>query len=205
MAEVSYKQREKRRREEEILLEARRLIHKSGVNGLSMDDLANAVGISKPTLYQHFKSKDELIVHVIVTGMQELENYLCTTTEPSPLERLKTVLRQILVHRYSVHGLLADFETDLIHAALTSHPDVLAAKGRIMAEVSRVIEEGKARGEIQIDVPTSLQSCLLFKMIGLPAAVEAMLPDSRLRDPQALSAHIEHIVELYSRAVAIHP
>jgi AcrR family transcriptional regulator len=204
MIKMSYKQREKRRREEEILLEARRLIHESGVNGLSMDDLADAVGISKPTLYQHFKSKDDLIVHVLVTGMQELENYLCTTSEPSPLARLKTVLRQILVQRYTVHGLLAGFETDLIHATLTSHPDVLAVKGRIMAEVSRVIEEGKARGEIQIDVPTSLQSCLLFKMIGLPAALEAVLPDSRLHDPQALSACIEHVVELYSRAVATH-
>ena len=65
MTELSFKERERQRREHEILLHARRLIRAGGFADLTMDDLAQAVGVSKPTLYQHFRSKDDLTARVV--------------------------------------------------------------------------------------------------------------------------------------------
>src|SRR5664279_3629557 len=128
MASVSYKEREKRRREREILQVARRMLHESGSTDLNMDNLAEAVGISKPTLYQHFKSKDDLMVHVLIDSIEEVEEYLLTASEESPLERLKVALRLILVNRYGTHGLLNDVEAELITSTLYTHPDAVAVK-----------------------------------------------------------------------------
>src|SRR5476651_452957 len=101
MTQPTYKEREKRRREREILLNARRLIYENGFDGFNMDDLADAVGISKPTLYQHFKSKEDLIIRATIDCLEEVEEYLLSAVEPSPLERLKAALRLILVNRYA--------------------------------------------------------------------------------------------------------
>lgn len=206
MTKLSYKLREKGRREHEILLNARRLIHENGYAALNMDDLADAVGISKPTLYQHFRSKDELLNHVLIGAMQEIEAYVCNTSEESPLERLQVVLRATLRNRYDDNGLLADFDNELIRSALFTQPDVIAAKQRILAQVTRMVDEGKARGEITPTISTLMIGCLFFRLIGLPATLQAvMLPDAfALSDPATLTTLIDDVVEIFVRSIAQH-
>lgn len=46
---------------EDILNKAKDLFLKHGVKTIGMDDIANALHISKKTIYQHFSSKDELV------------------------------------------------------------------------------------------------------------------------------------------------
>ncbi len=206
MTKPSYKLREKGRREREILLSARRLIHENGYAALNMDDLADAVGISKPTLYQHFKSKEELLIHVLSGAMREIEAFVCATGEEAPLERLKIVLRAILRSRYDADGLLSDFDNELIRSALFAQPDILAIKQRIMAQVTRMIDEGKARGEITPTISTLTIGCLFFRLIGLPATVQAvLLPEAlALSDPDTLPQLIDEVVELFARSIAQH-
>jgi AcrR family transcriptional regulator len=196
---MSYKEREKGRREREILLCARHLIHESGYVDLNMDSLAEAVGISKPTLYQHFKSKEELVVRVIVDGIEEVEEYLLTASEESPLERLKIALRLILVNRYGTQGLLNDFEAELITSTLYAHPDAVAVKKRIMTEAERLIDEGKDKGEIISTIPTPLISVLLFKLLGLLSTPQCF---KHPMDSDVLASHIDNIIAMFVRAIA---
>jgi len=196
---MSYKEREKGRREREILLCARHLIHESGYVDLNMDSLAEAVGISKPTLYQHFKSKEELVVRVIVDGIEEVEEYLLTASEESPLERLKIALRLILVNRYGTQGVLNDFEAELITSTLYAHPDAVAVKKRIMTEAERLIDEGKDKGEIISTIPTPLISVLLFKLLGLLSTPQCF---KHPMDSDVLASHIDNIIAMFVRAIA---
>jgi AcrR family transcriptional regulator len=52
-------------RRERILWAAKRVLLQKGLDEASMDDVAAAAGTTKPTVYAHFKSKDELISAVI--------------------------------------------------------------------------------------------------------------------------------------------
>lgn len=57
-----------------ILLKAHSLFLQYGVRSVSMDDIANQLGMSKKTLYQYYADKDELVHAVVDThlcGMQE--------------------------------------------------------------------------------------------------------------------------------------
>ena len=47
--------------EQTILTSAYRLFHRHGFNRVSMDEIAAAAGVTKRTLYYHFRSKDDLI------------------------------------------------------------------------------------------------------------------------------------------------
>lgn len=48
-------------RKEEIIKSALFLASKNGLSNITMSQIAKAVGIQKPSLYNHFKSKEELI------------------------------------------------------------------------------------------------------------------------------------------------
>jgi AcrR family transcriptional regulator len=52
-------------RRERILWAAKRVLMEKGLDEASMDDVADCAGTTKPTVYAHFKSKDELFSAVV--------------------------------------------------------------------------------------------------------------------------------------------
>ena len=52
-------------RRERILWAAKRVLLEKGLDEASMDDVADRAGTTKPTVYAHFKSKDELFAAVV--------------------------------------------------------------------------------------------------------------------------------------------
>jgi len=48
-----------------ILARVKNLYHKYGIRSVTMDDVARELGISKKTLYQHFRDKDDLVNQVV--------------------------------------------------------------------------------------------------------------------------------------------
>lgn len=48
-------------RKEEIILAALELAAKNGLSGVTMSQIADKLGIKKPSLYNHFGSKDEIV------------------------------------------------------------------------------------------------------------------------------------------------
>ncbi|WP_369060771.1 TetR/AcrR family transcriptional regulator [Caulobacter sp. 73W] len=82
-------------RREEILAEALRLIGERGVHGVSTRQIAEAVGVSQPSLYAYFPSRDaivdELHDRAFVLLVQALERF--TPTPGTPLEQAVEYLR----------------------------------------------------------------------------------------------------------------
>lgn len=59
---------------ERIKLQAAELFMKYGVRSVSMDDIANQLGMSKKTIYQYYADKDELVDAVIIEEISHNEN-----------------------------------------------------------------------------------------------------------------------------------
>ena len=58
---------------ERILLKAEELYLQYGIRSVSMDDIANNLGMSKKTLYQYFADKDELVEAVVERHISEIQ------------------------------------------------------------------------------------------------------------------------------------
>ncbi len=60
-------------RRSQLLAVAGRMFAEQGYHGLSMEQLADAAGVSKPVLYQHFPSKRELYLALVNDAAEELQ------------------------------------------------------------------------------------------------------------------------------------
>ena len=68
--------REKERRSSEILDAARKVIVNKNFTSATMDDIAAEAGITKPTIYQYFHTKDQLFVSIVEPLIETLATKL---------------------------------------------------------------------------------------------------------------------------------
>lgn len=83
-----------------ILRTAAMLATTRGLDGLSIGDLAAAVGMSKSGLYAHFKSKEELELATIATAATIFDSEVIQPVTPIPagIKRLKALANSFLSH-----------------------------------------------------------------------------------------------------------
>lgn len=81
-------------RHREILEIAARMICAKGYEGTSIQQIANACGLTKAGLYHHIQSKEHLLVEIMHYGMDLFEELVLSKVEPivDPLERLRTCM-----------------------------------------------------------------------------------------------------------------
>jgi AcrR family transcriptional regulator len=63
--EAPFRSLSRAERRERIVFAAKRVLLEKGLDEASMDDVAACAGTTKPTVYAHFKSKDELVEAVV--------------------------------------------------------------------------------------------------------------------------------------------
>jgi AcrR family transcriptional regulator len=81
-------------RRDDLIDAAMRVFYKHGFHASSLDDIQKEGGISRPTLYNHFKSKDELIVAAMRRRDEIFRNRLMKFVESkgrTPHERIEAV------------------------------------------------------------------------------------------------------------------
>src|SRR5215211_6941107 len=94
---ISLRERRRRLLYDEILNAVGELLGEKGYSAMSMDELAARVGISKPTLYSIFPTKEDLLVETVVQGMDRVAAIIqADQKQRSPLQRLIFILRTVI-------------------------------------------------------------------------------------------------------------
>lgn len=75
---------------QQILQEATRLFVNRGYHGLSMREIAEAVGVSKAGLYYHFKDKEDLFLAILTNNLDRLEQTI-QQAQQAPTVRAQVV------------------------------------------------------------------------------------------------------------------
>jgi AcrR family transcriptional regulator len=83
-----------RPRESELLAAATRLFRRRGYHATSMQDLAEALGMNRGSLYHYIASKDDLLWSILDRTFDLLDERVVTLLEASdpPLERLRRAI-----------------------------------------------------------------------------------------------------------------
>ncbi|MYW00069.1 TetR/AcrR family transcriptional regulator [Streptomyces sp. SID3343] len=88
-----------RNRRELILAAAADLFYRRGYADVAMSDIAEAVGMGPSALYRHFKSKQQLLMHVVLAGVASVREALARSGVDDPETVLNAVVAVTLEHR----------------------------------------------------------------------------------------------------------
>ncbi|MBI5928430.1 MAG: TetR/AcrR family transcriptional regulator [Chloroflexi bacterium] len=194
---MSYKERAKHQREIEILKVASDLMYERGFTNFNMDELAEAVGVSKPTLYQHFASKDELLVRVILQGHEEIEALFDAPLTGTALERIETVMRMLLQRRHVAKGGMMNF--GLVFPILKASALFNEQQTRLRNRLYALVEMAKQNGEMVSSLPTPLVVSAMFVLQG--AMAEHHMPERVNWTEEETAQMAEHVIQLYLRGI----
>ncbi len=194
------KERQRQEREELILQASEEVLLAKGYQDTSMDEIAARVGIAKGTLYLHFSGKEDLVIALFERDMlaflQVVEE---SETFDAPVkEKLETILRSmykgVLGKRVQLLSSLA--ESIDIRKQLLEKKDKLRDRWeRIIAAITALLEEGKAAGEFDTHIPTSVMVSAFFTLLPPRGAtfVTEELPSDIL---------INHLIHFYFKGIA---
>ena len=97
----SFRDRQRQFREDAILEATHELLAQKGFVAMTMDDVAQRVGIAKGSLYQHFKSKEELLAVVLISFMDRISTFIENLpSKQSAIDRLKQTYRRAIELRF---------------------------------------------------------------------------------------------------------
>ncbi|GAB4110046.1 MAG: TetR/AcrR family transcriptional regulator [Roseiflexaceae bacterium] len=134
-----------------ILAEATRLFVARGFHGISMREIAEAVGVSKAGLYYHFRDKEELFLAILQACVDQLEAAIAGA---SALNDTRSAISQLLRGIFSLpaeqRSLMRLASTELAHLS----PEARAAFGQryysgFIGRVETIIQSGVANGSLR--------------------------------------------------------
>lgn len=145
---------------DKIILKSTDLFLNLGFKSVTMDDIANEMGISKKTIYQHFQNKTKLVE---ATAMHVFENISCgiddiCALDKNPIEEIYEIKRFVMLH-------LKDEKSSPQYQLQKYYPKIYASLKtkqfeKMLGCVTRNLERGVAqnlyRDSIEIDFTARL-------------------------------------------------
>jgi AcrR family transcriptional regulator len=155
------RERQWRLREDAILAAAYEMLSERGAGDVSMEDIAARAGVSKPTLYQHFGGKDELIVCVSMRLMRQSEEELSARVPGTgALDHLAHTLREGLSRRAGLWSARVAVPPSLAE----NNPAYRRQRQRVQAQLARLVDEAKDEGDVDARFPTPVVVRMLSRL-----------------------------------------
>ncbi len=106
---------------ERIKQKAYDLVMQYGIRGVSMDDIAGAVGMSKKTIYQYFTHKDELVEAIVKDAID------CSQTDCiRDKDVAKDAIHEVFLAMEMMQGMFSDMNPSIINELERFHPKAYA-------------------------------------------------------------------------------
>jgi AcrR family transcriptional regulator len=102
---------------ERIMVEATRLFVERGYHGISMREIAEAVGFSKPALYHHFADKESLFEAILSANVANLSVMISSAVaaSSSASDALERIVRGILERPLEERAVMRLGTNEMIH------------------------------------------------------------------------------------------
>ena len=172
------------RTRQQILNGARELFIRRGYNATSMEDIRKHTGVSKGSIYYHFKSKQQLLMEIFEQRTVEWLDGWRKIAKPdmTPVEKLYALadywqedfddpFLKVIDEFLTSQGVDAETFEKLIGMAQTHYPVIQA-----------IIEEGIEAGAFRRDDPAELAYIYAGMLGGLGMAYYEKVPRDRMRE-----------------------
>ena len=188
---IPFKKQQFEAREEAILDAVNRLLSEKGYDLMTMDDVADAVGVAKGSLYKHFSSKEKLAAAVMTRLLGQTIDVLDRMpAEWRAARRLEEILRWSLQQRMRGGVPHLPSTRGAFQRSLMLNMDYLALAYKVNKRFYALVGEAKRDGDIKHAVSDDVIVYTLYARSCDPT-VEYLRRDGKLSDEQIVEAMVE--------------
>ena len=184
------------RAHEQVLTAAQELFSERGIDGASMDAIAETSGVSKATIYKHWPDKDALCLEVLHRLKSQIPVFETSDLRADLTSLLNYEIRE---QKSEAHARLMQH----LHAyAAKNHGFAIALRARVMEppvnRITELLKRGLRDGSLRSDLEISVGVALLLG----PMMYRYVMAVIGKPEPQNLA---EHVVEAFWRAYGVAP
>jgi len=174
-----------------IVEKVRQLYQHYGIKSVTMDDVARHLGISKKTLYEYFRDKEDLVKNVVYVNQEKVEAFFSAVEKQNhnAIEELLEVYRLI-------HNMVRDYNPSMEYDIRKYYPDLYNRikenrRKRMIETVYRNLTKGKKEGFYRKE----LNSRIIAKLHVL--RIENMFENELFTVSEFTSLKVFHEIFLY--------
>ena len=188
----------------EFLCKAADLLIENGAKTLTMDDIAKEFGISKKTLYQKYKNKEELIEEVLYYKLVELIERLQFLDE-----NIENAVERMICRDEQIEKLSHSNDNILIRQLLRYYPGIfhkhmLNFSEKFSEVLVHNIEKGRKQGLYRGDFDAEIYAKIFFQLVmsyDSSPYIDSKVIDREHYNRQALIMYINSITTAKGREV----
>ena len=143
------------------------LFLKAGIKSVTMDDIAKHLGMSKKTIYQFFKDKNELVIALVDRKLKNDEDDMCTIINQSG-----DVIEKMLKMMKCSEDIFSRINPIVIHDMQKYHPEAWQLfqnfkSGVIVRTLEELLDEGIKQGYIRPDIDVKILARMRMAQVEL--------------------------------------
>jgi AcrR family transcriptional regulator len=150
---------------------AAELFYRRGYGATSVREILAALGMTPGALYNHFRSKEELLYSIASRTCAELERQLAAAMrrgDGEPARELWEAARTMTEFHTTYRTEAVVTRSESPHLPVQQLTEVRDSERRIRREFERMLNQGQAKGEFRILLPSGLPA-------DIPVTAKAML------------------------------
>ena len=155
MKKLTFKQRMMLERESLIIETVNHLLATKGYDAMTVDEIADTVGIAKASLYRHFPSKEALGMAALVDIMHkalEVINQL-NATDQTAIDKLKALTQWAMRLKLAQKMPNLRSENSQLRELLIANDDYTNNLVMLSDSIGEWIEQAQAEGKLQSNIP----------------------------------------------------
>lgn len=190
---------------DKILDEALTLFSENGYDGTGVEQIAEKVGIKAPSLYKHYRGKEDILNALIDSAEARYEEYFGSEQHIGKLpesseafirvtiERIMFTMRDPMIRKIRKFLVQEQFRNDRLAAITTRHQ----LEG-VQRMYTKIIEGMTEKGLFIQDDPALLANELTAQVVLLIAKADRQ-PQFEQGITESIERHIRHFCDVYMR------
>jgi len=136
-----------------VLNKSDELFNQFGFNKVTMQEIADSIGMSKKTLYKFFNSKEQIVREIIQNRKCNIDNYLDSLWSDENLDFVAKISSMIKFLRVQIPAMKNTLSEDLKKNNPEIWKEVVETKKtNIREKYSKLISEGINKGDVRNDL-----------------------------------------------------
>lgn len=141
---------------ERIIVGGEELFLKAGIKSVTMDDIAKHLGMSKKTIYQFFRDKNELVIALVQKKLKEDEDQM-----EEIISKSGNVIEGMINMMKCSEDIFSRINPIVIHDLQKYHPDAWKQfqnfkSGVIVQTLEELLKKGIEQGYIRADIDVKI-------------------------------------------------